>query len=69
MVVNLWDVIDKDIDRFLVCLLSFWLLDYIIIELRKFLDVVFKVRVVCRLLYLIGAVFVVYGFSVFFKSF
>lgn len=69
MVVNLWDVIDKDIDRFLVCLLSLWLLDDIIIELRKFLDVVFKVRVVCRLLYLIGVVLVVYGFSVFFKSF
>lgn len=35
MVANLWDVTDKDIDRFLACLLSSWLSDDTTKEPRK----------------------------------
>lgn len=67
MVANLWDVTDKDIDRFLACLLSSWLSDDTTTEPRKLLDVVPKARAACRLPHLIGAAPVVYGFPVFLK--
>jgi separase len=67
MVANLWDVTDKDIDRFLACLLSSWLSDKGSSHPRTLLDVIPKARAACRLPYLIGAAPVVYGFPVFLK--
>ncbi|XP_061181389.1 uncharacterized protein LOC133189955 [Saccostrea echinata] len=67
MVANLWDVTDKDIDRFLACLLSSWLSDEASTDPRSLLEVIPKARVACRLPHLIGAAPVVYGFPVFLK--
>ncbi|XP_062568932.1 uncharacterized protein LOC134231045 [Saccostrea cucullata] len=67
MVANLWDVTDKDIDRFLACLLSSWLSEEATMDPRSLLDVIPKARAACRLPHLIGAAPVVYGFPVFLK--
>lgn len=60
IVSNLWDVTDKDIDRFLEHLLQSCLSD-------KPCDVLSKIssaREACRLPFLIGAAPVVYGFPI-----
>ncbi|KAK3105140.1 hypothetical protein FSP39_018060 [Pinctada imbricata] len=61
VVSNLWDVTDKDIDRFLRDLLETWLENDSSTDL---LDIIPKARDVCRLKYLIGSAPVVYGLPI-----
>lgn len=60
IVANLWDVTDRDIDRFLQTLLNNWILskDETKISLT---EAVVKARSACKLPYLIGCAPVVYG--------
>ncbi|XP_033761425.1 uncharacterized protein LOC117343195 [Pecten maximus] len=65
IVSNLWDVTDRDIDRFLESLLSTWLAAE---KPCSLLDILPAARDVCQLPYLIGSAPVVYGFPVFMRS-
>lgn len=67
---NLWDVTDKDIDRFTEKLLQSIVPDYEEIQCQKY-DVAKAVsfaRGACKMRYLVGAAPVVYGFPVFAMS-
>ncbi|KAL5009966.1 hypothetical protein ScPMuIL_012271 [Solemya velum] len=62
VVANLWDVTDKDIDRFLECLLKTWL--QLPEKTSALLAAIPNCRQACKLPYLIGAAPVVYGLPV-----
>ncbi|XP_035700353.1 separin-like [Branchiostoma floridae] len=61
IVANLWDVTDRDIDRFLQALLKSWLTSGSESSLLEFVS---QSREACKLRHLIGAAPVVYGFPV-----
>ncbi|XP_078661182.1 separin-like isoform X2 [Branchiostoma floridae x Branchiostoma belcheri] len=61
IVANLWDVTDRDIDRFLQALLKSWLTSDSNSSLLEFVS---QSREACKLRHLIGAAPVVYGFPV-----
>ncbi|XP_066299642.1 separin-like isoform X2 [Branchiostoma lanceolatum] len=61
IVANLWDVTDRDIDRFLQALLKSWLTSGSESSLPEFVS---QSRDACKLRHLIGAAPVVYGFPV-----
>ncbi|XP_078580868.1 separin-like [Branchiostoma floridae x Branchiostoma japonicum] len=61
IVANLWDVTDRDIDRFLQALLRSWLTSGSESSLLEFVS---QSREACKLRHLIGAAPVVYGFPV-----
>ncbi|KAI8497177.1 Separin [Branchiostoma belcheri] len=61
IVANLWDVTDRDIDRFLQALLKSWLNSDSNSSLLEFVS---QSREACKLRHLIGAAPVVYGFPV-----
>ncbi|OWF40766.1 uncharacterized protein LOC110463375 [Mizuhopecten yessoensis] len=65
IVSNLWDVTDRDIDRFLESLLTTWLSAD---KPCSLLDILPAAREVCQLPYLIGSAPVVYGFPVYMRS-
>ena len=81
---NLWDVTDRDIDRFLKDILETWLSNDASMEQtsannqaplesdsqkqKSLLDIIPRSRDVCRLPYLIGSAPVVYGIPVMLKS-
>eukprot|EP00743_Colponemidia_sp_Colp-15_P011090 GILK01012321.1.p1 GENE.GILK01012321.1~~GILK01012321.1.p1 ORF type:complete len:1504 (-),score=211.49 GILK01012321.1:81-4238(-) len=65
VVANLWDVTDKDIDRFSESLLRTWLCDR---SDQSVAAAVCKSREACRLRFLIGAAPVVYGLPVYLKE-
>ncbi|XP_060075951.1 uncharacterized protein LOC132555621 [Ylistrum balloti] len=65
IVSNLWDVTDRDIDRFLESLLSTWLAAD---KPSSLMDILPAAREVCQLPYLIGSAPVVYGFPVYMSS-
>ncbi|XP_033624191.1 separin-like [Asterias rubens] len=68
LVANLWDVTDRDIDRFLEHLLRSWLAgDQSTDRQRSLLDYMSEARKACKLQYLIGASPVVYGLPVYLK--
>ena len=58
VVANLWDVTDRDIDRYLEELLQRWLIST---PAPSLINAVHQSRSKCRLPYLIGAAPVVYG--------
>ncbi|XP_041371410.1 uncharacterized protein LOC121384969 [Gigantopelta aegis] len=62
IVANLWDVTDKDIDRFLESLLRLWTASP---PGTSLLEIIPKARQACRLTSLIGAAPVVYGLPIF----
>ncbi|ESP02877.1 hypothetical protein LOTGIDRAFT_230378 [Lottia gigantea] len=62
---NLWNVTDKEIDRFCKCLLDTWLESE---PGTSILQVVCKARQACRLLYLTGSAPIVYGLPVFIRK-
>lgn len=65
IVANLWDVTDKDIDRFSESLLKQWLDPDTYLSLPEVLS---QSRRACKLKYLIGASPVLYGFPVHIKT-
>ncbi|KAJ8306791.1 hypothetical protein KUTeg_014875, partial [Tegillarca granosa] len=65
VIANLWDVTDKDIDRFLESLLRKWLPST---PGSSLLNIIPEAREACRLRYLTGAAPVVFGFPVFLKK-
>jgi len=62
---NLWDVTDRDIDRFTKSLLQAWLQHGQKLSLPQFIR---NARQVCKWPYLIGASPVLYGIPVFLKN-
>lgn len=62
---NLWDITDKDIDRFTVCLFDEWGLESESQESLSLPAAVSKSRSICTLKYLNGAAVVVYGLPVY----
>lgn len=60
---NLWDVTDRDIDRYLESLLKTWFSG----NTNDLMDTRQSSRLACRFKYLIGAAPVVYGFPVHMK--
>ena len=65
IVANLWDVTDKDIDRFSDSLLKKWLQQDTHLSLA---DVLSLSRQACKLKYLIGASPVLYGLPAYIKE-
>ncbi len=65
LVANLWDVTDRDIDRFLEQLLKSWLTGDESGSKKSLLDYMSEARRACKLQYLIGASPVVYGLPVY----
>jgi len=65
IVANLWDVTDKDIDRFSESLLKQWLQPNAQLSLPQVLS---QSRQACKLKYLIGASPVLYGLPAYIKE-
>lgn len=65
IVANLWDVTDKDIDRFSELLLKQWLKSGLCLSLPQVLS---QSRQACKLKYLIGASPVLYGLPAYTKE-
>ena len=65
IVANLWDVTDKDIDRFSELLLKQWLQSGLCLSLPQVLS---QSRQACKLKYLIGASPVLYGLPAYTKE-
>jgi len=63
IVANLWDVTDRDIDRYLESIIKVSLVDATS-NGKILLDSIQSSRVACKLKYLIGAAPVVYGFPI-----
>lgn len=64
---NLWDVTDKDIDRYLKNVLDNWL-DAKNTDKRNLLEIVMTARNTCKMGYLVGAAPVCYGLPIYFSS-
>ena len=62
----LWDVTDKDIDRFTKTLLKTWLIEEKS-DKKWLLDEIPAARRACKLKYLVGAASVLYGLPIYVK--